>query len=332
MFADDDAIWPPTLLPLILSPFEDQQTGGVGTSQCVASVTDGDRYTLWETLAAFRLSIRNVEIAASTHIDGGIPCLSGRTAAYRTLILKDPDFLSGFTNDLWLGKYHLNSGDDKFLTRWMVTKGWNTWCQVEKGAEVRSTMKPDWRFLKQVLRWTRNTWRSDLRSCFVERVVWGRHPYTTYTMIGLLSRDVSSGVIVCADATVSDKFLNPFTLLAGPCLVIYLIVKSTRPLATPTDPNATAYALPAWNILLSWFVWLTLTRTLKLAPHLWKRPKDVIYVPAWVLFGYFFAVMKLYALCTLHEVCLSSPLPVIVVRLSADSSDACRSDGALEPG
>ena len=157
VFCDDDAIWPPTILPLILACFEDQQIGGVGTSQVVKPV--GEKMTVWEVLAAFRLSIRNIEIAASTHIDGGIPCLSGRTAAYRTLILKDPAFIDGFTNDYWRGKYHLNSGDDKFLTRWMVSHGWKTYVQCCKGAELQSTMKPDWRFLKQVLRWTRNTWR-----------------------------------------------------------------------------------------------------------------------------------------------------------------------------
>jgi hypothetical protein len=50
-------------------------------------------------------------------------------------------------------------------------------------------------------------------------------------------------------------------------------------------------------------VWLLATRTAKLLPHLWHRPQDVIYVPAFILFGYYFAIMKLYALCTLHEVC-----------------------------
>jgi hypothetical protein len=37
-------------------------------------------------------------------------------------------------------------------------------------------------------------------------------------------------------------------------------------------------------------------------PHLWQRPQDIIHVPAFILFGYYFAVMKLYALFTLHEV------------------------------
>ncbi|GAA5996757.1 hypothetical protein JCM11641_007569, partial [Rhodosporidiobolus odoratus] len=177
IFADDDALWPSTLMPIILACFEDPQIGGVGTSQIVLPQSPTGKFTVWETLAAFRLSIRNVEIAASTHFDGGCPCLSGRTAAYRTGILKDPEFLYGFTNDFWRGKYHLNSGDDKFLTRWLVSHGWKTYIQVCQGAELKSTMKADWTFLKQVLRWTRNTWRSDLRSIFMERHVWRRHPY-----------------------------------------------------------------------------------------------------------------------------------------------------------
>lgn len=182
VFADDDAIWPPTLLPYVLACFEDQRIGGVGTSQRVQPV--GEKFTVWEILAAFRLTIRNIEISASTHIDGGVCCLSGRTAAYRTVILKDPEFIHGFTHDYWLDKYHLNSGDDKFLTRWMVSHGWSTYIQCCEEAELLSTMKPNWRFLKQVLRWTRNTWRSDMRSLFTERHIWTAHPYVAFTMVG----------------------------------------------------------------------------------------------------------------------------------------------------
>ena len=56
------------------------------------------------------------------------------------------------------------------------------------------------------------------------------------------------------------------------------------------------------NILLSYMVWLTATRTFKLMPHLWHQPEHIIYVPAFIAFGYYFAIMKIYALCTLHEV------------------------------
>ncbi|KAH9823252.1 family 2 glycosyltransferase [Melampsora americana] len=274
VFADDDALWPKTLLRSVLGCFEDQSIGGVGTSQVVKPCDPTGKLTVWETLAAFRLTIRNIEISASTHIDGGIPCLSGRTAAYRTMILKDSEFLHGFTHDFWRGKYQLNSGDDKFLTRWMVSHGWKTYAQCTPEAELQSTMKPDWRFLKQVLRWTRNTWRSDLRSMFIERHIWRAHPYVAFTMV--------------------DKVINPFTLLAGPCLVFYLMIRSSEGNA----PNG--FHLPAWNIIFSYLAWLLITRTLKLLPHLYKRPQDIIYIPVWLLFGYYFAIMKLYALMTLH--------------------------------
>ncbi|ORX92122.1 hypothetical protein K493DRAFT_226431 [Basidiobolus meristosporus CBS 931.73] len=291
VFADDDAIWPPTLLEYVLACFEDPKMGGVGTSQRVKPV--GKRQTMWEVLAGFRLTQRNIEVAASTHIDGGVCCLSGRTACYRTCILKDPSFIHSFTNDFWLGKYQLNSGDDKFLTRWIVRHGWNTYIQACPEAELLSTFKNNWRFLKQVLRWTRNTWRSDIRSLMTERVIWHRYPFVAFTML--------------------DKFFNPITLLAGPVLVAYLCYKSVNP-RNPQDfmpstnprrvpgapPSPNAFHLPIWNVLLSYVVWLLCTRIIKLLPHFWKRPQDIIYVPAWLIFGYYFAVMKIYSLFTLH--------------------------------
>ncbi|OZJ05057.1 hypothetical protein BZG36_02097 [Bifiguratus adelaidae] len=287
VFADDDAIWKPTTLSYILACFEDLKMGGVGTCQTVHAVDPNGHQTLWEVLAGFRLTIRNIEVAASTHIDGGVCCISGRTAAYRTLILKDPAFQYGFTNDLWLNKYPLNSGDDKFLTRWMVSHGWNTYIQVAPEAELFSTFKNNWRFLKQVLRWTRNTWRSDFRSLFTERYIWFRHPYVAFTML--------------------DKFFNPLTLLAGPALVCVIL----------TQPGQ----LPAWNIVTSYICWLLLTRALKLLPHFWRRPQDVIWVPAWLIFNYYFAIMKLYALFTLHETAWGTRTGV-GVELAADIAKA----------
>ncbi|EIE91570.1 hypothetical protein RO3G_16281 [Rhizopus delemar RA 99-880] len=222
VFSDDDAIWKPTMLDYILACFEDLKMGGVGTSQTVHAVDPKGRQTLWEILAGFRLTSRNIEIAASTHIDGGICCLSGRTAAYRTLILKDPAFQYCFTNDLWLGKYPLNSGDDKFLTRWMVSHGWNTYAHI-------------------------------------------------YLLIHLLC-------------------------WAGLILVgVFASLQEKR--AGPTNPP-----LPAWNIAISYIIWLLLTRFIKLIPHFLKRPQDIWVLPAWLVFNYYFAIMKIYALFTLHEV------------------------------
>ncbi|KAJ3162118.1 hypothetical protein HDU86_005816 [Geranomyces michiganensis] len=267
VFCDDDVLWPETMLQWMLAPFEDKLMGGVGTSQKVLAIHK--RMTIWEILAAFRISLRNIEITATTYIDGGVCCLSGRTAAYRSCMLRDPDFQWAFTHEYWRGKYHQHSGDDKFLTRWCHSHNWRTYIQACPEAELSSTFKDNWRFLKQLLRWTRNTWRSDFRSLFTERYVWHRHPFVAFTML--------------------DKFFNPITLLAGPATVIWVLCR------TPTQG-----ALAHWVIATSYIVWLVITRLIKYMPHFVRRPQDVAFIPVWLVFNIYFAVMKVYCLFTLH--------------------------------
>ncbi|KAJ3167559.1 hypothetical protein HDU88_002005 [Geranomyces variabilis] len=267
VFCDDDVLWPETMMKWMLAPFEDKLMGGVGTSQRVLSMHK--RMTIWEILAAFRISLRNIEITATTYIDGGVCCLSGRTAAYRSCMLRDPDFQWAFTHEYWRGKYHQHSGDDKFLTRWVHSHNWRTYIQACPEAELSSTFKDNWRFLKQLLRWTRNTWRSDFRSLFTERYVWHRHPFVAFTML--------------------DKFFNPITLLAGPATVIWVLVRA------PTQGE-----LDHWVIATSYVVWLFITRLIKYMPHFVRRPQDVLFIPVWLVFNIYFAIMKVYCLFTLH--------------------------------
>ena len=211
--------------------------------------------------------MRNIEIVSTTYIDGGVCCLSGRTAAYRTKILRDPDFQWKFTHEFWLGKYHQHSGDDKFLTRWLHSHAYKSFIQACPQAELQSTFKDNWRFLKQLLRWTRNTWRSDFRSLFSERYIWSRHPFVAFTML--------------------DKSFNPIALLAGPITVTYLCTRPDR-------------TLPIWTVVVSYLLWLTITRLIKYMPHFVKRPQDVLAIPVWLIFNIYFALMKIYCLCTLH--------------------------------
>jgi hypothetical protein len=264
IFADDDVIWPSNMVNWLCAPFSDDQMGGVGSSQRVMPVNK--RFTIWEIIAAFRLSLRNIEITATTYIDGGVTCLSGRTAAYRTSILRDPDFQWEFTNEYWVSKYHLHSGDDKFLTRWMHSHRWKTFIQTHREATLLSTFKDNWRFLKQLIRWTRNSWRSDFKSMFVEKYIWRSHPFTAFTMF--------------------DKIFNPITLFFGPIAFAYLASK---------DDRTTWYYL-----FLMFLAYIIVTRALKYTPHLLWRPQDVLAIPSMILFQYYFGMMKIYCLCTLH--------------------------------
>lgn len=264
-FCDDDVIWTNTLLEWALAPFEcDPRMGGVGTSQHVIPLHE--KASIWEIMADYRLSMRNIELAATTYIDGGACCLSGRTSIYRSDILQDPRFQSKFTTEKWRNKYLLQSGDDKFITRWLYNHNWNMHIQCDKKCDVGSSFKDDWSFLKQIIRWSRNTWRSDLKSLFSERFVWKRYPFVAYTML--------------------DKCINPITLLIGPSLVLYICISGV---------TQTRW----WVILLSYCAWLIITRTIKYIPHFTRKPWHIFAVPLWVIFNICFAILKIYSLFTL---------------------------------
>lgn len=175
VFADDDVIWPPKVLTWMLAPFEkDEQYGGVVTCQRLQrAISPTLSQRIWGFLGALYLERRNFDCAATTHIDGGLPCMSGRSVAYKTSILQDDAFTYAFTNEgWWFGKYQLNADDDNFITRWMVSHGWETFMQYHPEAEVQTTLEDNPTFLKQCARWSRSNWRSNLTSMFDEGHIW----------------------------------------------------------------------------------------------------------------------------------------------------------------
>jgi cellulose synthase/poly-beta-1,6-N-acetylglucosamine synthase-like glycosyltransferase len=171
VMADDDVEWPSTLMPWLLAPFEDDKIGGVGTCQRVKRV-DGDVVTrIFNWLGAAYIERRNFEISATHNIDGGTSCMSGRTGAYRTEILKSYNFLGSFKNEKW-GRYILNADDDNFVTRWLVAHQWKTWIQYEPECEIETTLENSIKFLYQCSRWARSNWRSNWTSLVHDRYVW----------------------------------------------------------------------------------------------------------------------------------------------------------------
>lgn len=73
-------------------------------------------------------------------------------------------------------RYPLISGDDKFMTRWIVSQRWKMSMQISPECTLATTFKADGKFFIQILRWTRNTWRSDFKSLVMERTIWNRYP------------------------------------------------------------------------------------------------------------------------------------------------------------
>jgi hypothetical protein len=116
-------------------------------------------------------------------------------------------------------------------------------------------------FRKQRLRWARNTWRSDLRA-LSRRWVWG-HPFLAYTMV--------------------DKAVAGFTVLLGPIFMIWAIV------------------LQNWIFVGVLALWWQISRSAKLLPHIYRRPSSFFFIPAYLVFSWAMALIKIHALLTIRK-------------------------------
>jgi hyaluronan synthase len=133
---------------------------------------------------------------------------------------------------------------------------------MQRSARVWSTFPGTLRiFVKQRLRWARNTWRSDLRA-LSHRWVW-RHPFLAFTMI--------------------DKGVSSFTLLFSPAFMAYAIWRED------------------WFFVACLACWWWVSRSMKILPHLVRRPSSVFLVPGFVGVSFLMAIVKLCALATIRK-------------------------------
>ncbi|KAF1988555.1 glycosyltransferase family 2 protein [Aulographum hederae CBS 113979] len=285
IFADDDVIWPEQILPWILAPFEDHKMGGVGTSQ---RLRRPGKPSVWSFLNSAYLERRNWDIVACTHWDGGLPCLSGRTVAYRTKILQDPKFQEGFTTEKWRS-HQLNADDDNFLSRWMVNHGWKTYVQKDEQCTLQTTLEDNPKYISQCMRWIRSNWRSNLTSMFAERNIWTRHTWTAY-------------------ATFFTTLTN-WPLIYDPFMTYLLWHIMER-------GNLSASAtIPIWTI---WFLHMFIfSRGVKYISHFRRYPQDIVYFPWVLVFGYLHCLLKLNGLLSLNKTAWGS-------RAGADADDSDR--------
>ncbi|GAM90746.1 hypothetical protein ANO11243_087910 [Dothideomycetidae sp. 11243] len=282
VFADDDVVWPTTIMPWVLAPFEDTTMGAVGTSQRLIRPA---RPTMWTFLGSLYLERRNFDCSACLNMDGGLPCLSGRTVAYRTRILQDENFAFHFTNETWR-QCQLNADDDNFMTRWVFRHGWKIKMQYDQACEVQTTLENGPTYLKQCLRWVRSNWRSNLTSLFVERHYWRTQPWTTYA--------------VFQTTLTAWAVMDP--------ILFSLIFLATRDWVAADRTLALVFA---------GFWIFGFAKTVKLVGHFGRYPKDLALLPISILFGYAHGIIKLIGLCTLYETAWGS-------REGADEDDRIR--------
>lgn len=254
---DSDTIWGKDVLKKSLPLFLNRAVGGVTVAQRIQNPDDVSNvmfdillWTRYREEVPFLLGFGKV-----------FNTLSGRTALYRREALLNPkhDNLHDLRHEFFF-KTRGVSGDDKRLTHLILEQGWLV--SFAEGAEVYTPgLSSIRKFLKQRLRWTRNSWRADLRAMKRGWVL--KHPVLAYFMF--------------------DRFIQPLFMLIGPIIFVFALFNQN------------------WTVAGLLFAWWLISRFIKLFGYFKAYPARIIYLPAYILYSYLNAVMKIYAFATLLE-------------------------------
>lgn len=187
VLADSDTAWTPGLLREVQKPFADERVGGVGTRQVVA----GRVTSIWRRLASWLLDIRFLDYVPAMGARGGVPCLSGRTAAYRREVITP--LLPQLEHEIFFGKECV-AGDDGRLTWLVLSQGFRT---VHQRSAVAVSMFPDTfrAFTKQRIRWSRNSYRCYLTAAW-RGWLWHQPFVTQVTVLQILLTPLTMGIAI----------------------------------------------------------------------------------------------------------------------------------------
>ncbi|KAI4114629.1 MAG: hypothetical protein LQ338_007977, partial [Usnochroma carphineum] len=301
VFTDDDVFWPKPFLLYLLAPFEDPSVGAVGPT---ITLERPEKPNVWDFLGAAYLERWQFGIAATSNIDGGIQCLSGRTCAIRSAIVQDEAFKATFANEKWFFGIPLSKADDdNYVTRWLVNHGWKIKIQSAPEAKMTTVLESTPAFIGQCIRWYRTTWRSNITSMFVDKRIWRDQPWCSYAL-HLSTFNPPSGTFEC--------ILSYF---------LFHAYDQGRPSPMFPPTRMTAFALFA--------IWMVFAKTVKLLPHFFQYPSDLKFLPAMYAFCYFHGLIKIYALLTIHKTTWNGGRMSLTTLTDAASNVAA---GARESG
>jgi len=187
VLADSDTSWEPGLLENVQKPFIDPVVGGVSTQQNVYQRTT----SIWRRVADWLVNLRYLNYVPAMGAAGAVPCLSGRTAAYRRSAVMP--VLDNLENEFFLGKRCI-SGDDGRLTWLVLASGFKTVHQ--ESAKALSMFPSSFSaFVKQRVRWSRNSYRCYLTA--IAKGWWWRTPFVTkVTVLQILLTPVTMGLTI----------------------------------------------------------------------------------------------------------------------------------------
>lgn len=246
---DSDTLVPPDALHKVLWPFADPRIGGVTPRHVIRERTRGLR-----RMADWLEDNRFNEVVRGQSVGRAVACLPGRLYALRTALLQAaaPELVS----QRFLGMLCI-SGDDRFLTSWLLAHGHQT---VYQGASVVHTEAPESfaGMLRQRLRWSRGALRGTILAL---PWLW-RYPYLCFcygSTIGLrwaLFALLAYTVLSVPQLTLADRgalvvgFEHPLLAAGAAVLLLFLagLPKRLRHLAT--HPQDLAY-YPVFFVLVT---------------------------------------------------------------------------------
>ncbi|HEX5796855.1 MAG TPA: glycosyltransferase [Candidatus Saccharimonadales bacterium] len=257
VLADSDTIWDKDVVRNTLPHFLDEGIGGATVTQRISNP-----HTLSNVLFDILLWTRyKEEVPFMLGLGRVFNTLSGRTAFYRREALLNDEYDN--LHDLRHEKFFRTrgvSGDDKRLTHLILEQGWHI-SFVNNATVYTAGLNNMKSFLKQRLRWVRNSWRADLRA--LKRGWVMQHPVLAIHMI--------------------DRFIQPFFMLLGPVAFV------------------TAIIIQQWPVAIILGLWWLISRLIRLFGYFRLYPRRLVYLPAYIIYSYINALTKIYALATLLE-------------------------------
>ncbi len=202
VLTDSDTVWTEGFLENLLMAFADPAVGGVG---CRQNVFQPGRW-IWRRVADWMLDVRFLHFLPATARYGAIPCISGRTAAYRRAVVLP--VLDELEFETFFGRPCV-SGDDGRLTWLILRSGWGA--AYQSSARALTVFPNTFRgFVEQRVRWSRNSYRCYLRA--LGRGWMWRQPVIT-------------------SVSVLQNLLGPFTLAIVAALLVVAAVQGSWTLA-----------------------------------------------------------------------------------------------------
>jgi hyaluronan synthase len=254
VLADSDTAWEPGLLRAVQAPFADPKVGGVGTRQNVYRA----RSSVWRRVADWMIDVRYLDYVRAQSRAGAVACLSGRTVAYRRSVVMP--VLEHLEDEFFLGRRCV-SGDDGRLTWLVLASGYKTVYQSNARA---MSMFPDTgrAFLKQRLRWSRNSYRCYLTAMW-KGWFWHQPFICQLSVLQVMLTPLTMGLAM--------TYLVGWLLHPGPVVPIIAIG------------------------------WLLLGRTVRGVSHLRQRPGDIWVLPLVAVMTIVVALpVKAYAFLTMN--------------------------------